>query len=225
MRCNNCGWVNPVDAQFCSKCNSKLAAGPDSGTRQDGNAGIPLNKTMKGDSPSLPYYDTPPVPGEGQRAGNMGPEVSLKCRNCGYPLREGATTCPNCHLAVDEAHSIHVKPSGNGIPGAGIHGTIDPYAGHKPPRFFLLPYSGDEESNETKLEFSGHDIVLNRDNLHPGNMTITSGEQAKLREENGKWFIVDKSSKKTTFKQVGEEIEIKKGDILLMGDRRFIFDL
>lgn len=213
-----------MDAQYCSKCNSKLAAAPISGAGQDSNAGGELNKTRKGDGPALPYYDAPPGPGEGPQAGNNGPGVLLKCRNCGYPLREGTTTCPNCHQAVDEAHSIHMKPPGNGIHGAGLHGTIDPYASHKPPTFFLLLYSGEEESNNAKLEFSGHEIVLNRDNLNPGNMTITSGEQAIISEENGKWFIVDKSRKKTTFKQISEKTELKKGDIILMGDRRFIFD-
>lgn len=66
-------------------------------------------------------------------------------------------------------------------------------------------------------------VVLNRDNTEPGNFSITSREQAVLTCENGEWFIEDHSSLQTTFVRVARKTPIKDGDIVLMGDREFVF--
>jgi hypothetical protein len=55
-------------------------------------------------------------------------------------------------------------------------------------------------------------------------MTITSKEQAEIKLENGDWYIVDKSEKKTTFVRPDAAIKLKKGDIILLGDTKFIFE-
>jgi hypothetical protein len=74
--------------------------------------------------------------------------------------------------------------------------------------------SGDEAS-----------VTLNRDNLDKNNLTITSQAQASVYYDRGAWFIQDKSDQKTTFKQIADPTEIKDGDIILMGDMMFRFEI
>jgi hypothetical protein len=42
--------------------------------------------------------------------------------------------------------------------------------------------------------------------------------------ENKRWFIQDRSELKTTCLYVSEKTELKPGDIIVLGDRRFLFD-
>ena len=76
-------------------------------------------------------------------------------------------------------------------------------------------------------EFVSNDeaIILNRNNVESGNNSITSKAQAELVFENGKWFLSDLSELHTTFINAGNKTEIKDGDLILMGDRKFIFCL
>jgi uncharacterized Zn finger protein (UPF0148 family) len=74
------------------------------------------------------------------------------------------------------------------------------------------------------LSFSGEKIILNRANTEPGNITITSKEQGLLSCENKRWFIEDLSELKTTYLYVSEKTELKSGDIIVLGDRRFLFN-
>ena len=65
--------------------------------------------------------------------------------------------------------------------------------------------------------------MLNRSNTDEENMTITSKEQAVLIYENKKWYIQDKSEQKTTFVYTSDKIELKPGDVIVLGNRRFEF--
>ena len=80
------------------------------------------------------------------------------------------------------------------------------------------------EAVTSPLVFSGEEIILNRDKTDEGNMTITSKEQAVLTYENKKWYLQDRSEQKTTFVYTTEKIELKPGDIIVLGNRRFEFD-
>ncbi|MDR0698438.1 MAG: hypothetical protein LBG28_04340, partial [Tannerella sp.] len=92
--------------------------------------------------------------------------------------------------------------------------------------FFTLTLIPDEKEPvaATVLSFSDKRIILNRANTEPGNITITSKEQALLSCENKRWFIEDRSELKTTYLYVSEKTELKPGDIIVLGDRRFLFD-
>ena len=93
------------------------------------------------------------------------------------------------------------------------------------PKCSLTSISGnDEPTNDASLRFSGNVIQLNRGNTEPDNQTITSKTQAELSFENDKWYIQDKSALKTTYIYAGERKELKPGDIILLGNRLFIFD-
>ncbi len=65
---------------------------------------------------------------------------------------------------------------------------------------------------------------LNRDKLDPGNNTITSKTQAEINYVEGKWMIENFSRLETTFFQVLRPIELKKGDVIVMGSLKFRID-
>jgi hypothetical protein len=81
-----------------------------------------------------------------------------------------------------------------------------------------------EPVSASPLSFSGKEVVLNRANTEPDNITITSKAQAVLTCEDKHWFIQDRSELKTTYLYVSEKTELKPGDIIVLGDRRFLFD-
>lgn len=74
------------------------------------------------------------------------------------------------------------------------------------------------------LSFEGQDIALSRDNIESGNNTLTSRVQASFYFKDGSWFLENQSQYKTTLIQVTRPLEIQKGDIVILGNRRFIFD-
>ena len=110
--------------------------------------------------------------------------------------------------------------------GSDYKGTVNPYVQQylNIPEFLLHPIARENEKNTPKdITLSGDEVTLNRGNLEPNNMTITSKAQAVISNENGKWYIKDESALKTTFVRVNGATELKEGDIILMGDRLFEF--
>ena len=65
--------------------------------------------------------------------------------------------------------------------------------------------------------------MLSRDKLDAENLTITSKTQAELTFQDGAWFIIDGSELETTFIQARRKMMLEDGDVILMGNRKFIF--
>jgi hypothetical protein len=83
--------------------------------------------------------------------------------------------------------------------------------------------SNEPEERLVKKEYETAMVVLNRDNTEPENYSITSREQAVLTCENGVWFIEDRSALRTTFVHVARKMPLQDGDVVLLGDREFVF--
>ena len=66
---------------------------------------------------------------------------------------------------------------------------------------------------------------MNRDNLDPGNMSLTSKLQACLRFEDGAWVLSDGSEQQSTFLRVSRPQPLQDGDVLLLGNRLFRFTI
>lgn len=132
------------------------------------------------------------------------------CPSCGKPVATGAVFCSGCGAKLSGRNGDFGRKTV--LPGRRSYCTLTPIAGEK------------ERLNAGPLSFTGEEVILNRDNTEPDNDTITSKEQAVLIYENKKWYIQDRSDLKTTFVRAGERIELKPGDIVMLGDRRFEFD-
>lgn len=218
MRCKNCGWPNRPEETICSKCGSPLEANS-----------LP------------PIASVPSNSNQTVREGDVFGGVSQPniCSKCGYPLRPGLQKCPNCNTDLGQVSHASLdsqeppinssrpirRPTVVGAPN--IHGTVNVWtegAIGLTPSFILSPVKRNGERRQPdEIELEGESVVLNRDNTDPGNLSITSRVQATITRKDDKWFIEDKSEQKTTFVQASTPQELHDGDIILLGNRLFIF--
>lgn len=83
---------------------------------------------------------------------------------------------------------------------------------------------GEKSADPIHLITEDQPVPVNRSILDPENNTITGKIQAEFECINGEWFIVDKSDQQTTFIRANGKVKLNKGDVILMGNRKFIFD-
>jgi len=172
------------------------------------------------------------------------PNDNVKCEKCNAPLGGNAgneeptvlgktireterdtVTPPKKTVPEKEINEPNV---GNGTPFTG--GTIPPWAtsgnavstvGYC--KLSPLPNIPNEKHMPKEVSLKGSNIALKRENLDPDNNTISQNNQAELTYKNGKWYIKDESAYKTTYIHADKETPLKDGDIILMGNRRFVF--
>lgn len=243
MRCKSCGWPNKPNQTNCVKCGTPLTL-EDSFDLSDGSNssnGVEseLNETI---------WEEEAFPGQGVAKNRKHVDEGIAetesknrpCPKCGYPLRPGVGKCPNCNFqtsgASQSSYASDTEPKkkaniarqptrmndGNKVYG----GTINPYMMNleTEPSFVLKPVKRMNERHELdELEFEGKNVSLNRDNTEANNASITSREQAVVTNQDGHWFIEDRSEQKTTFVQAAKRIELHDGDLILLGNRLFEF--
>ncbi len=252
MRCLYCGWENLPSAQVCLKCGQTLSNNNPQQT-DPYPINHPTTPLGNGESrstvvfrevepkPTVKFGDFAAIQGKDDGAsratsvfkrestgstddGNprnddmqesQTPQIS-ECTNCGYPSSTDVSVCPMCKQR--KTHTIirrrHLKTDDNTQASQIAEPTCS---------LTIIP-EYDETIEAQKNEYHGELIVLNRNNTEQNNLTITSKEQAHLSFENGKWFISDKSDYNTTFIQVKGKVELKPGDVVMLGDRRFKFE-
>ncbi len=190
---------------------------------------------------------TPPVISEVASAASATEGVHC-CPECGYYVRKDALACPKCgkELAsslsfvstaspVSQEAEPEVSSTKYNVTGtvpvftldvqstANPTGTILPGELRRKEPSFSLTALGGYGIEGDKLKFIGEEVVLNRQNLDAQNMTITSKQQARIMCIEGHWYVIDESTFKTTFVQVARETELRDGDIILFGDKKFKF--
>lgn len=181
------------------------------------------------------------------------PDGNQKCEKCNAPLQGGASPSNfDVHSTIRESIPFEQKQQKKSTidenivdpprpeqskagpktgPTVDLGGTINPYAGmggYVPtPRCILKPviFPGEDTRYAPQnVNIKGDYSELNRQLIDPDNNTITSKVQATLTHKDGKWYVQNQSSQKTTYVYAGEPIEIKTGDIILMGNRTFVFE-
>lgn len=175
-------------------------------------------------------------------------DSNSKCEKCGYPLRNGGSensekstiretlrgTIPESIIEEPAPKKTvpetPVEPKKNNNPAQPHNGTINPWmmpqGGFPSVNYCKLspvPNVPNEKHMPNDLELKGEKITLNRGNLDPDNMTISQNSQASLTCKNGKWYIKDESLYKTTYVYAAKETPLQNGDIIMMGNRRFVF--
>lgn len=212
--CYNCGHSNKAGVLKCAECN------------------VPLNGSMIENLPKPPVRPrkitpAPEVPSPEIRRQDQ----TLSCQHCGYLNIQSAKQCARCSQSLTTAIPARavspvpmVKPATPKTAKTSLASTINPWDKPEPiPNGFeLKPLHRPQESN---LSFEGDLIQVNRANLDPENRSITSKVQAELYVKDGQWYLDNKSEHKTTYIRVQEAIPIKPGDVLLLGDQLFEFNL
>jgi len=221
MRCQFCGWDNPQDRTTCEKCNKPLA---NESTNESNNAASSAaNNDRPTDRKPAGDFNPKATVREGQ-AGARAKQKGEVCPECGYPLEKGE--CASCGYKVSEENVSH-ENKGEKNKGWDFKKTIRPKRkGEKEGKFSLIPISEDTGAAEgDALAFEGNVVALNRDNTDPKNSTITSAQQAVVTCDGGKWSIEDSSEYKTTFVQAARKIELKSGDLILLGNQLYRFEI
>lgn len=200
--CPNCGYPVAEDTVSCPNCGTPIASEK---PRQE-----PPRQT---DSPA-PAPMAKPVAKQAQPAKPteaMFTEVEhIACQNCGYEATIDDTFCPKCgermHMPTLRGfrHVVRNKPK--------IKFSLT-----------IIPEEG-EEIEPIVQEYEGKNVVLDRNNTEPDNRTITSKGQAEITYDEGHWYIDNLSKMQSTFLQVSRPLEIMPGDVIVLGDRKFIFE-
>ena len=195
MRCNNCGWENPAGSTVCEKCNAPLQSGVSSP-----NVGV--QSTIREDVPFGPKQPTETIIDQ---------------------------------TIIEEPQVVHPQPKPQSqhqtAPTVDLNGTVNPYAGmgaYVPIHHCILKpviFPGEDMRDAPQpINLNGDYTELNRQLLDPNNNTITSKVQAILTFKDGKWYIQNQSVQKTTYVYADEPVALKTGDIILMGNRTFVFE-
>lgn len=213
MRCKNCGWENPDNLTRCEKCNTPL----EGASFNAAPVAVPQQSFNKTVNEAAVFPDAP--------VGDAN-----VCPQCGYPMRPGVSVCPNCHYGATEIEpqvrpaAAPVAPAAKQVKASPAQGTVNPWVQVAPANKCVLePIAQEGIESPAALHLKGDAHELNRANLDPENQTITSKVQACLTCEDGQWFIEDKSAQHTTFIYAGEKTALKDGDVILMGNRQFVF--
>lgn len=217
MRCQFCGWDNPQGKETCEKCNKPLTSSVSEEDKPassvEGMNEHPTDRYVGGAfNPKATVREVP----VGGRAKSDG---ATECPECGYPLENGE--CSACGYRAGAADTDKAKVADN------LRKTVRPVRkGEKEGQFRLVPISEETGMPEgDELSYDGNEVILNRENTDPKNSTITSLEQASIAFENGKWSIEDRSEYKTTFVQAARKTELQQGDLLLLGNQLYRFEL
>lgn len=253
MRCNNCGWDNQANSSVCIKCNTPLEVErkkvqPGNNTfgktitdrdyTPPERIGQKYTKTVD-DIPEKAVTETDDekdmmAPCPNPLCDYINPVDALFCAKCKLPVSAGNVgKTTKVHLEKPGEETIYTQtPTAS----QSYKGTINPYRANKqlPPICSLTlvlkegekPFTADtliEDTQTKEFVFEDQPIQLNRNNLEKDNNTITSKVQAELFFENGHWYLQDKSELQSTFILVKGKIELKEDDVLLIGDRKFIF--
>lgn len=209
MRCNNCGWHNEPNAKRCEKCNAPLSgsmiSSEDNNEREVQDVVLETD-VLKGTMPEVPDNDG-----------------SIPCPRCGYSVAPHVQVCPICNTPVHTKETDMSQPTYKNP-----NGTINPWDNgmHHNNVYFcqLQPIAWEGERVQYQpISYSGEQIVLNRANTDPNNHTITSKRQAILTHDDNGWFLENQSEHNSTFIQVNKRMKLQDGDIIMMGNRLFVF--
>ena len=194
--------------------------------------------------------DTAVFKEEGRKTQLVSPKP---CHSCGYPIVANHVTCPNCGVSLtkeekrDEKAKEEIVLNGSfecpfcqkEIPltsvfcpscGQKVHApTVSPEQLAKmisniPHCFLTMLSDGNEPLDQSKKEYRGETVILNRMNTEENNCTITTQKQAKLVFENGEWYMQNLSERQTTYLILKRKVQLEDGDIIVMGNRRFKFE-
>lgn len=218
MRCKNCGWSNESNAKKCIKCNAPLCGSMIASEQPIEQ--IPIEADKEDD-----LRDTYREPSSGGKTPDYD-ENHILCPRCGYNVAPNMASCPICNTRIHNSNSR--MPNSDNASNHNRQGTINPWGrgmnlnGTSFCQLEPIPWEGENISYQPQ-SYSGQQIVLNRSNTDPNNHSITSQQQAILTCDDGEWFIENRSAHKSTFIQVNGKMPLKDGDIILLGNRMFVF--
>jgi hypothetical protein len=231
--CSTCKAVNDATWAYCQQCGSQLhkagvqqaapmpapAPIPPPIQNRPGSAPAPVSvrppappappATIKASPPIIPVAVTPQPPPHNDE-GLSG--AILNCTSCGRINTPGSSFCATCGAPLPAEQP---EPAPTPAPRPALTGT---------PKLRLIQEGGGEgevyrlETEETVIGRNSGDIRF----PHDGYM---SGRHARLVRRGERYILVDENSRNGTFKRIDGEVELRAGDIILIGKQLFRFEL
>lgn len=225
MRCKNCGWINPNDAETCEKCNQPMSSIVSNRPIYENTE--PAAEEKEEDKKTV-IFKKNNLPGTPERQ-------KMHCPNCGYPVWNDMSICPQCKFPLQQAlgNSEEQNDKTNGTDGnskpdeLSMKKTINPYISAKKdevvkqgPSLTLSVQRGSDGGDSGQPQnqtFFGNEIRLNKQATE---VTGKEETQVVITLEDGQWYIEDKGNLKKTFVLAVRKMPIQEGDILLINDRQ-----
>ena len=162
--------------------------------------------------PAVPPADRPrtePVPPQphSQAPVQGASEDAPTCPRCNYANNSGSSFCANCGTVLSVARTI-VMASPMATPKARLHLVME---GGQPGEVFDL-------GDETIVGRTAGDVTF----PHDGFM---SGRHARVERRGASYVLTDEGSRNGTFIKITGEVELKPGDMILIGKQLFRFDV
>lgn len=73
------------------------------------------------------------------------------------------------------------------------------------------------------VSINSHMKVINRMDIDPSNSSIDEDAHIQIEFSQGEWYVSDLSKLKNTYVQVNRKMKLEKGDVIVVGNRRYIF--
>ena len=202
IRCGICQTMNPPGAKKCRGCSASLEG---SVIKEQNVVHVPNHNPMERKSETEKRQPTL------REIESEYSSESIKCK-CGYPLRHGVTVCPRCKTPVNKETKPEIDPN--------ISVAQWNMVGNQKFRIGLCDKNGAISDAKT---YSSGDVVLGREELLPGDNTL-SRKHIHITNENGQWYIEDNSSTKQTYIIVKGKTLIENGDVMVLGNKFFRFE-
>lgn len=133
------------------------------------------------------------------------------CAKCGYPLFPESAFCPNCGTNV----SAQVAQTGD----TSMKRTMrDVPSATEPKMLNATPNEHTVNQNLASFRLRPVDMVA------PETFAFGTDTDAAFEFADGQWFITDKSGTQSTYVCASRRIALQKGDIVLIGGRRYKFE-
>lgn len=170
----------------------------------------------------------------------------IKCKQCGYPVIDAMSSCPNCGAIVSDADIAdtitcphcglaEIDPSEEYCPQCGQplyeeeqFSATDSTDEEVIPICTLSPITvaGERKMSTRTFEDEGEGVSLSRVNTVPNDLSIDEVLQAHLFFYEGNWYVEEGvEDRRSTYVHAGKGIKLAPGDIIRMGDREFEFNI
>ena len=139
------------------------------------------------------------------------------CPKCGYPLSPDSSFCPNCGAAaaVSAANDPSMKKTMRDVSAASIS-DVQPEVDRRT----LKVTPSDHSSSPDKASFRLRPIDLDA----PAAFAFGADADAAFEFADGQWFVTDQSGTGSTYVCATRRIALMKGDVVLIGGRRYKFE-
>lgn len=237
----NCAYDNLPGVKFCLRCGTPLPESSSPSMPSDAYAPTSSQKsTVLGSADDLAACNRNGTVSAAVAAGKTVFQKIVRCPQCGTTTLGNVARCPQCgaQLPAQEVASASsaVRPANVYASAAATDNRSTIYRPlHKeekpapiveevPKCSLCLIYEDHELDQKAQpIHYEGKLVELNRENTEPSNRTITNKVQATLTHEDGHWYIENNSEMHTTYLAVNRKMELQPGDVIIMGDRRFVF--